>query len=55
MDNERLLNRSVRFAREAGCVPVVVVLGASENLIRDQCKLRDVLIVSKNIAYDLEK
>jgi molybdenum cofactor cytidylyltransferase len=46
LGNETLLDRSVRIAREAGCAPVVVVLGASEDQIRDQCKLQDVLIVS---------
>ncbi|WP_158791172.1 NTP transferase domain-containing protein [Granulicella sp. L60] len=46
LGNETLLDRSVRNAREAGCAPVVVVLGAFEDQIRDQCKLHDVLIVS---------
>jgi molybdenum cofactor cytidylyltransferase len=46
LGNETLLDRSVRIAREAGCAPVVVVLGASEEQIRDQCKLQNVLIVS---------
>jgi molybdenum cofactor cytidylyltransferase len=46
LGNETFLDRSVRIAREAGCAPVVVVLGASEERIRDQCKLQDVLIVS---------
>ena len=46
LGNETLLDRSVRIAREAGCEPVVVVLGASEDQIRDQCRLQDVLIVS---------
>jgi molybdenum cofactor cytidylyltransferase len=46
LGNETLLDRSVRIAREAGCIPVVVVLGAAEDQIRDQCKLQDVLIVS---------
>lgn len=46
LGNETLLDRSVRIAREAGCIPVVVVLGAAEDQIRDQCTLQDVLIVS---------
>jgi CTP:molybdopterin cytidylyltransferase MocA len=46
LGNETLLDRSVRIAKEAGCAPVVVVLGASEDQIHDQCKLQDVLIVS---------
>ncbi len=46
LGNETLLDRSVRIAGEAGCAPVVVVLGASEDRIRNECKLKDVLIVS---------
>jgi len=44
--NETLLDRSVRIAKEAGSVPVVVILGSAEDQIRDQCELQDVLIVS---------
>jgi molybdenum cofactor cytidylyltransferase len=40
LGNEALPDRSVRIAREAGCVPIVVVLGASEDQIRDQCKCK---------------
>jgi molybdenum cofactor cytidylyltransferase len=43
---ESLLERSVRVSREAGCAPIVVVLGAFEELIRSQCNLQDVSIVS---------
>lgn len=46
LGNETLLDRSVRIAREAGCVPVVVMLGASEDQIRDQCELQDALVIS---------
>jgi molybdenum cofactor cytidylyltransferase len=46
LEGETLLERSVRIAKGAGCEPVVVVLGASQDLIRNQCKLQDVLIVS---------
>jgi molybdenum cofactor cytidylyltransferase len=46
LGNETLLDRSVRIAEEAGCAPIVVVLGASEDQIRNRCKLQDVLIVS---------
>ncbi len=46
LGSETLLDRSVRIATEAGCAPVVVVLGASEGQIRSQCKLQGVLIVS---------
>jgi molybdenum cofactor cytidylyltransferase len=44
--DETLLERSVRIAKEAGCVPVVVVLGSSEELIRSRCRLDGVLLVS---------
>jgi CTP:molybdopterin cytidylyltransferase MocA len=44
--NETLLDRSIRIAREAGCVPVVVVLGAFEDLIRSRCNLQGVLTLS---------
>jgi len=46
LGNETLLDRSVRIARDAGCEPIVVVLGAAEDQIRGQCELRDVSIVS---------
>ncbi len=42
---ETLLARAVRTAREAGCAPVVVVLGASAELIQKQCDLADALVV----------
>ncbi|RSL15773.1 molybdenum cofactor cytidylyltransferase [Edaphobacter aggregans] len=42
---ENLLERAVRVAREAGCGPVVVVLGASADLIRLQCELGDACVV----------
>jgi molybdenum cofactor cytidylyltransferase len=45
-EGESLLERSVRIAREADCDPVIVVLGADEDLIRRECKLQNVLIVS---------
>jgi len=44
--SETLLDRSIRIATEAGCAPIVVVLGAFEVEIRSQCKLQDVLILS---------
>jgi molybdenum cofactor cytidylyltransferase len=46
LGNETLLDRSVRIAGEAGCAPVVVVLGAYEIQIRNQCELQKVLIIS---------
>lgn len=45
LDGETLLERAVRVAREAGCEPVVVVLGASAELIRAQCVLGDAVVV----------
>ncbi|HEY6413625.1 MAG TPA: nucleotidyltransferase family protein [Edaphobacter sp.] len=42
---ENLLERAVRVAREAGCEPVVVVLGASADLIRSQSVLGDACVV----------
>jgi len=42
---ETLLERAVRAAREAGCSPVVVVLGAEADKIRAQCNLSDAVIV----------
>jgi CTP:molybdopterin cytidylyltransferase MocA len=42
---ENLLERSVRVARDAGCSPVVVVLGASAALIQAECRLDDATIV----------
>jgi len=45
LEGETLLVRSVRVAREAGCAPIVVVLGAFEDLIRSQCNLEDVQVI----------
>jgi molybdenum cofactor cytidylyltransferase len=42
---ETLLDRTVRVARQAGCSPVVVVLGASAELIRRECNLEDAEVV----------
>lgn len=39
LGGETLLERAVRMAREAGCSPVVVVLGASADLIQAECSL----------------
>jgi molybdenum cofactor cytidylyltransferase len=38
---ETLLERAVRTAREAGCGPVVVVLGAEQERVRAGCALGD--------------
>lgn len=45
LGGETLLERAVRVAREAGCRPVVVVLGASAELVRSQCSLGDAVVV----------
>jgi len=39
-----LLERALRTAREAGCCPVVVVLGADAAKIQAQCKLNDAVV-----------
>jgi molybdenum cofactor cytidylyltransferase len=46
LNGETLLARSIRIAAEAACAPIVTVLGASEELIREQCDLGDVLVVT---------
>ena len=45
LGGETLLKRAVRVAREAGCSPVVVVLGASAASIQAVCDLGDAVIV----------
>jgi len=45
---ETLLERAVRTAREAGCSPVVVVLGAEAERIAEQCDLSDAVVVINN-------
>lgn len=42
---ETLLERTVRTAREAGCSPVVVVLGAAAEQIVAACDLSDAVVV----------
>lgn len=39
VDGETLLDRAIRTADEAGCSPIVVVLGAHAELIRSRCSL----------------
>jgi len=46
---EMLLERAVRTAREAGCSPVVVVLGASAERIEQQCDLSDAMVVVNDL------
>jgi len=53
IDGETLLERAVRTAREANCAPVVVVLGANAERIREQCDLGDAVVVV-NEAWEEE-
>jgi CTP:molybdopterin cytidylyltransferase MocA len=46
LGNETLLDRSIRIATEAGCSPIVVVVGAFEDTIRGQCKLHGIALIS---------
>lgn len=48
LGGERLLERAVRIAKEAGCTPLVVVLGATEELIRNQCPLTHCIVVANS-------
>jgi CTP:molybdopterin cytidylyltransferase MocA len=48
---ETLLERAVRTAREAGCAPVVVVLGAEAERMREQCDLGGA-VVAVNEAWE---
>src|ERR1700742_2368269 len=42
---ETLLDRAVRVAHAAGCSPVIVVLGASAELVQSGCVLEDAVVV----------
>jgi CTP:molybdopterin cytidylyltransferase MocA len=44
-DGELLVERAVATARDAGCAPIIVVLGASAAEVREQASLGDVTIV----------
>ncbi len=46
---ETLLDRAIRIAREAGCVPIVVVLGANAEQIEQQCTLSDITILTNDL------
>jgi molybdenum cofactor cytidylyltransferase len=48
LGGETLLERAVRVAREAGFVPVVVVLGAVVEQIRQRCELRGAAVVEND-------
>lgn len=45
LNEETLLDRTVRVCREAGCAPIVVVLGASVDVVREQCALQGAMVV----------
>jgi molybdenum cofactor cytidylyltransferase len=45
LNGERLLERAVRMCREAGCAPIVVVLGASAGEIREKCEFGSAQLV----------
>ena len=45
LHGKTLLHRAVRVAAEAGCSPVIVVLGADAEKIRAACPLDDVVVV----------
>jgi CTP:molybdopterin cytidylyltransferase MocA len=51
INGETLLERTVRIARETGCKPVIVVLGANAEQIRAQCDLSDAVVVT-NEAWE---
>ena len=48
---ETLLERAVQTAREAGCAPVVVVLGAEAERIRERCDFGSA-VVTVNEAWE---
>lgn len=48
LNGETLVERAVRVCREAGCSPVVVVLGASAAEVREQCEFWDAEIVTND-------
>ncbi len=45
LGGETLLERAVRVAREAGCAPVVVVLGAAAEQVATRCDLGGAVLV----------
>jgi CTP:molybdopterin cytidylyltransferase MocA len=45
LGDEMLLERAVRLAREAGCSPVIVVLGAEHERVLADCRLGDAVPV----------
>jgi len=51
LGGETLMERAVRIAREAGCAPVIVVLGATAAQIRECCNLAGAM-VAVNESWD---
>jgi molybdenum cofactor cytidylyltransferase len=49
IDGETLLDRAVRTAREAGCSPIVVVLGASAHQIEESCHLDETVLLVNDL------
>jgi molybdenum cofactor cytidylyltransferase len=45
LGGEALVERTVRICREAGCDPVVVVLGSAADKVRSTCSLEDAMVV----------
>jgi molybdenum cofactor cytidylyltransferase len=48
LNGETLVERAFRVCQEAGCSPVVVVLGASAADVREHCALRDAVVVTND-------
>jgi CTP:molybdopterin cytidylyltransferase MocA len=48
LNSETLVERAVRVCREAGCAPVVVVLGASADKVLEQCSFGDAVVVTND-------
>ena len=51
LGDETLLERALRIGRESGCDPILVVLGASAELIRARCGLgKSIVVVNEEWA-----
>jgi CTP:molybdopterin cytidylyltransferase MocA len=48
LNGETMVERAVRLCREAGCSPVVVVLGASADKVRERCSFGDAVVVTND-------
>jgi CTP:molybdopterin cytidylyltransferase MocA len=46
---ERLLERTIRTARDAGCSPLVVVLGANATRIQQECNLEGTVLLLNHL------